>query len=78
MGALVWREKNSSASDSVCSYDERVELAIDQALKLCDIQEEEDCGVENCGDLRTSENCGAENCGNMERATKIECKVVRT
>ena len=60
--------KNSSASDSVSRYDERVEVAIDKALKLCDIQEEEDCEVDNCGDVKIRANCGADNWDNVEQA----------
>ena len=52
---------------------ERVEIAIDEALRICDTQEEEDRDVHNCGDVRISANCGADNCDNVEQAGVDNC-----
>ena len=65
---------NSPISDSVSRYDERVEIAIDEALRICDTQEE-DRVVHDWGDVRMGENCAADNCANV---AKIELAIVET
>ena len=48
----------NSTSEGVSNYDDCVEIALDEAIKLCDDIDEE--RAQNCGD---TQNCDESNCG---------------
>jgi hypothetical protein len=59
----LFTQNPTSGNDN--SYDDRVEMALDEAIKLCDDKEDREannCGTQDCGD---DQSCGDMNLGEM-------------